>query len=99
MFEWTPVGDKLARAHAVSPILKDGLVRIAARHSEAGPVLQPWARKLIDQCAEFQGGKDEPNDLVDTVTQALQFIRRQGVELFEADAPPPPPPVRRKRFY
>jgi predicted phage terminase large subunit-like protein len=99
VFEWTPVGDKVARAHAVAPVLKEGLVRVAARQGEAGPVLQPWARRVIDQCAEFQGGKDDHDDLVDTVTQALQFIRRQGVELFEADAPPPPARSPRRRIY
>lgn len=99
VFEWTPVGDKLARAHAVAPILKEGIVKVAARRGEAGPVLQPWAQMVIDQCAEFTGGSEDADDLVDTVSQALQFIRRSGVELFESDAPAPPPAVKRRRVY
>lgn len=99
VFEWTPVGDKVARAHAVAPILKEGVVRVGSKQSPIGPVPAVWAQKVIDQCAEFNGAKGQHDDLMDTVTQALQFIRRQGVELFRADEPPPPPRTKRRRHY
>lgn len=84
--------DKTARAYAVQPIL------------EAGTVFAPdrsWADMVITECEQFPRGKHD--DLVDTVTQALTWLRTRGylvrAEEHEADlqelrrhrgAPPPP---------
>ena len=63
-----PMGDKVARAHAVEP------------HFAAGLVYAPdadWAEKVIDQCVIFPKGKHD--DLVDAMTQGLKFLRDQGL--------------------
>jgi predicted phage terminase large subunit-like protein len=99
VFEWVPVGDKLARAHAIAPVLREGLVRVGSEMTPIGPVPRSWARKVIEQCAEFTGAKEAHDDLVDSVTMGLQYIRRAGVALFKADEPSPAGPKRKRRLY
>jgi len=72
-----PVGDKVARAHAVEPSFAAGL--IYAPDTE-------WAEKVISQAEVFPKGKHD--DLVDSSTQALQFLRQNGLiaHNFEEDA-------------
>jgi predicted phage terminase large subunit-like protein len=86
---WTPKGDKINRAHAVAPILSQGLVSAGAGLEEGVPKLRPWAAMVVDECARFPFAAHD--DVADSVTQALQFIRASGFEFFGADAPAPPP--------
>lgn len=60
--------DKVARAHRVSAILESGIVWAPDRQ---------WADRVISECARFPKGKHD--DLVDTVTMGLGFLRDQGV--------------------
>jgi predicted phage terminase large subunit-like protein len=59
--------DKVSRAYAVQSLFADGRVYYPDR---------PFARMVIDQAAAFP--KAAHDDLVDTVTQALSYLRRSG---------------------
>jgi len=59
--------DKVARAHAISPILANGTVYAPDRD---------FADLLINQCSTFPKGKHD--DLVDAFTQGLGYLRRHG---------------------
>jgi predicted phage terminase large subunit-like protein len=60
--------DKVARVYSIQPIFANG--QIFAPDKE-------WAEKLISQCEVFPKGKHD--DLVDTVSQALRFLRDGGM--------------------
>lgn len=57
--EYTPDRDKVARAHASSPLLEAGMVW----HPD-----KKWAKTVVDKCAAFPAG--DGADIVDTCTQA-----------------------------
>jgi predicted phage terminase large subunit-like protein len=57
---------KFVRAHAASLILERGCVFFVKRK---------WAEEVIQQCANFPA--DEHDDMVDTVTQALLWLRKR----------------------
>lgn len=60
--------DKVSRAHAVVPLFAGGLVYAPDRS---------WADMVITQCSVFPRAKHD--DLVDTVTMALQYMRKTGL--------------------
>jgi predicted phage terminase large subunit-like protein len=67
--EAVPVaGDKVARAHGVSPIWSQLLVYAPDRD---------WADMVIDEMATFPKGRYK--DLTDTATQAVKFLRDAGM--------------------
>jgi predicted phage terminase large subunit-like protein len=61
--------DKVARAYSVQPVLAEGIVH--------APLSFMWAEMVVSECASFPKAKHD--DLVDTVTQALKFLRMTGV--------------------
>jgi predicted phage terminase large subunit-like protein len=61
-------GDKVARAHGVSPIWSQLLVYAPDRD---------WADMVIDEMATFPKGRYK--DLTDSATQAIKFIRDAGL--------------------
>lgn len=61
--------DKVARAYSVQPVLAEGIVH--------APLSFMWAEMAVSQCASFPKGKHD--DVVDTVTQALKFLRVAGM--------------------
>jgi len=61
--------DKVARAYAVQHLFADELVYAPTNFS--------WADMVITECASFPKGKND--DLTDTVTQALRFMRTTGM--------------------
>jgi len=61
-------GDKVARAYAVQHLFENGLVYAPERQ---------WAEMVIGECEVFPKGAHD--DLVDTVTQALWFLRKTGL--------------------
>ena len=63
-----PVGDKVARAHAVEPAFAAGLIYAPD---------EDWAEKVFAQAEVFPKGKHD--DLVDSSTQAIQWLRRSGL--------------------
>jgi predicted phage terminase large subunit-like protein len=60
--------DKVARAYSIQHIFSEGLVYAPDRS---------WADMVITQCAAFPKAKHD--DLVDTVTQALKYMRGTGI--------------------
>ena len=64
----TPRGDKVSRALAVQGLFEEGLIFAPDR---------AWAQDVIDQCSTFPAGKHD--DLVDTVTMALRYMRDNGL--------------------
>jgi len=63
-------GDKVARVQSIQHLFSDGMVYAPDRG---------WADKVIQQCAVFPKGSHD--DLVDTVSQALRYLRDQGFAL------------------
>ncbi len=66
----TRQGDKVARAHSVVHIFSDGMVYAPERK---------WADMVIDQAASFPKGSHD--DLVDSLTMALRYLRDMGFAL------------------
>lgn len=69
-----PIGDKVSRAHAVEPAFAAGMVYAPE---------EDWAEKMIAECEVFPKGKHD--DRVDSMTQALQWLRRQGLIAHNAE--------------
>ena len=88
-----PLGDKVARAHAVSSLLEGGVVSAMSSDGE----FRPFAQMVIDECAAFPQGAND--DLVDSTTQALRWFRDGGLEFFAEDAPPLDEPAERRPLY
>lgn len=62
-----PEGGKEARAHAVSPVIKAGLVYLPH------PSLFPWVKSLLDELTKFP--KSKHDDRTDALTQGLNKMR------------------------
>lgn len=73
--------DKTARAHMVAPLLECGAVYLMESRKEPGKPVT-WARPLVTQCEEFPNG--EHDDYVDTMTQALIYLRDSDFLVLEA---------------
>jgi predicted phage terminase large subunit-like protein len=71
----TPKGDKVARCHAIVPILAQGLVY--------APNIAWSDDLLLPELANFPYGKHD--DLVDSNTMALSFLRRMGYVRTDAE--------------
>lgn len=70
---WSP--DKVARAHAVVHLFTDGMIYAPDR---------AFADMVINQCAIFPRGSHD--DLVDTTTMALKYLRDFGYALVRQEA-------------
>ncbi len=68
-----PMGDKVSRAHAVSPLIESGRVFVP---SEA-----PWLADFLDEATSFPAAPHD--DQVDAITQALNFLRGEGRGAYE----------------
>jgi len=62
--------DKLARAQSVTPLIEAGRVFL--------PESAPWLNDFIDELAAFPKGTHD--DCVDSVTQALNYLRHEPVD-------------------
>jgi predicted phage terminase large subunit-like protein len=63
--------DKFTRAAACSTLFEKGRVMLL----EA-----PWNKELTDQMCEFSGNLDSPDDIVDAVTQGLNFLTGSNID-------------------
>ena len=63
-------GDKVARVHAIQHLFADEMIYAPDKS---------WADMVIDQCAVFPKGSRD--DLVDSTSQALRFLRDSGFAL------------------
>lgn len=64
-----PTKDKITRAHSIVPVFSAGTVY--------APVNLTWCDDIITQCELFP--KDDHDDYVDTVTQAIKWLRDTGI--------------------
>lgn len=79
--------DKTTRAHMVAPLLEAGLIYVLESKRDPGlPVT--WARPLLEQCTQFPNG--EHDDMVDTLTQALIYLRDTNMLQLDYVAPEQP---------
>ena len=63
-----PMGDKVSRAHAVSPLVESGRVFL--------PAEAPWLADFVDEMTSFPAAPHD--DQVDAITQALNYLRGEG---------------------
>lgn len=63
-------GDKVSRVHAIEHLFRDGMIYAPDKE---------WADKVIRQCAIFPKGSHD--DLVDSTSQALRWLRDMGFAL------------------
>lgn len=72
-------GDKVSRAHNVTHIFENGRVWVPCNMIEVDGkktyTPKPWAQEVIDQCSIFPNGTHD--DLVDTVVDAVAYLRRR----------------------
>ena len=66
--------DKVARAYSVAPLFEEGL--IWAPGFEDG-TFRDWAEIVVQECVVFPKGAHD--DLVDSVTQAIRYLRNVGL--------------------
>jgi predicted phage terminase large subunit-like protein len=72
----TKQGDKVARAHSVIHMFSDGMIYTPKGYT--------WCDKVIDQSAVFPKGSHD--DLVDSTTMALRYLRDFGFALMREEA-------------
>ena len=75
--------DLIERAHQTMPILDTGCVYVPESRKRKGQKVN-WSQPLMEQCDRFPN--DIENELIDTMTRALLFIKDNGwLELSKAD--------------
>lgn len=98
-------GDKISRAHNITHVFEGGRVWVPCNMIEVDGKLtyrpKPWAQEVIDQCAIFPNGTHD--DLVDTVIDAVAYLRMRSSINIEGDRDDTPYEPRqtgkKKRFY
>ena len=68
--------DKVARAHQAAPVLELDLLWVPESKKNLGQFVS-WAQPLIKQMSKFPVA--EHDDLVDTATQAIIFLKNEGL--------------------
>jgi predicted phage terminase large subunit-like protein len=71
----TKAGDKVARAHSILHLFTDGMIY--------APTSRAWCQEVIDQSAKFPKGSHD--DYVDATTQALRYLRDNGMALMRRE--------------
>lgn len=67
--------DKITRAHSIAPLVESGCIYVMESKKRPGKPVS-WAKMVLDQLEVFPAG--EHDDIVDTVTQALIYLRDTG---------------------
>ena len=62
--------DKATRAHSATPMIQAGNVYLPRNH--------PFTYRLVQQCADFNPAGKGHDDIVDTVTQFINWLKRQA---------------------
>ena len=71
--------DKRARAYAVQHLFADGMIEAPASAEGDLLVFRDFAQMAIDECAKFRGLAGDEDNVVDSTTQALKFLRDSGI--------------------
>ncbi len=80
---YMPTTDKLARLHAISHLVRNGLIYLPESAVRPGSP-RDWCQPFLDQVCVFHGeGTTEHDDYVDALTQALALLRDK--RLLEVD--------------
>lgn len=74
--------DKITRAHMVQPIFEAGMVYAPVPIDSRQ--VYPWVEKIKNECATFPKGKHD--DLVDSTTQAISWLRTSGMLQMDTEA-------------
>ncbi len=67
--------DKRARAYSVQHLFANGAIQAPGVMKDGKPVFRDFAQFMIDQAAKFRGLAGDEDNAVDTLTQALRFLR------------------------
>jgi len=70
--------DKRARAFAVQHLFADGIIEAPAAPVGDVLVFRDWAQMVIDEASKFRGLPSDSDNLVDSLTMALKFLRDNG---------------------
>ena len=72
-----PVGtqDKRARAYSVQHLFSKGMIEAPCSEVDGNLEFRDWAQFTITQMARFRGLPGEEDNIVDSATQALRFLR------------------------
>jgi len=71
--------DKRARAYSVQHLFADGMVQAPAVEAPDGGIdFVKWADVLIKEASAFRGLSGDEDNLVDSMTQALKYMRDRG---------------------
>lgn len=71
--------DKRARAYAVQHLFANGIIQAPASRDENGNlVFRPWAKEVVDQASKFRGLAGDEDNIIDSLTQCLSFLRESG---------------------
>lgn len=71
--------DKRARAYAIQHLFADGIIEAPASVSGDLLLFRDWAQMVIDECAKFRGLPGDEDNLVDSVSQAVRWMRDNGI--------------------
>lgn len=63
--------DKIARVHAITPLIEAGKVKL--------PINESWVKYLVNECEDFPDG--EFDDVVDSVSQFLNYCKTSNREV------------------
>ena len=94
---YDPKGDKTSRVQRVSAFIECGLVYLPTEEKNQDKLL-PFADEFLESVITFPNA--ESRDLVDTMTQALSYLKDNDALMHKTDAPEEDEPIiKNKRFY
>lgn len=75
--------DKRARGYTVQPLFSDGMIEAPASvvdHVDGSQSLEfrAWAQTMITEASQFRGLPGDEDNLIDSMTQALKYMRDRG---------------------
>jgi len=86
LFNPTKLGDKHSRVYSIQHLFSEGLVTVPWPEAKGEDVSEPpkWAKEVIDQVTLFP--RSAHDDLVDSMSMALRWVRDSGVLQREEEA-------------
>ena len=94
---YDPKGDKTSRVQRVSAFIECGLVYLPTEDKNQDKLL-PFADEFLESVITFPNA--ESRDLVDTMTQALSYLKDNDALMHKTDAPEEDEPViKTRRLY
>ena len=67
--------DKRARAYSIQHLFANGMIQAPGSMVDGKPVFRDFAQFMIDQAAKFHGLPGDEDNALDSLTQALRFLR------------------------